>query len=276
MELHDYLHRIGYRGPIEPTLDVLRAVHRGHACSIPYENLDVIRRVPVDQDIERIFAKIVRDGRGGWCYEMNGLLGWALREIGFDVTRMCGAVMRAESGDDAFGNHLVLKVNLEKPWLADVGLGDGIIEPIPLEEDTFIHHGRRVRLEQMAPGDWRFHNRENGMPPAFDFFDRPADESLLASTCTALQTDPASMFRLNLVSQRMALRGGYMLLGRALIDHTGAQPRRLLETEGELAQTLEQIFGIRVPDLTGLWPMVVARHAELFPPASDDATRASS
>jgi N-hydroxyarylamine O-acetyltransferase len=91
MELHDYLKRVGYRGPIEPTLEVLRAVHRCHACNVPYENLDVIRQVPVDQDIERIFTKIVHDGRGGWCYEMNGLLGWALREIGFDVTRMCGA-----------------------------------------------------------------------------------------------------------------------------------------------------------------------------------------
>src|SRR6185295_12231185 len=97
--LSAYLDRIGYGGPVAPTLDVLRDVHRGHACAIAYEHLDVIRGLPVDQNIERIFDTIVVDGRGGSCYEMNGWLGWALRQIGFDVTRMCGGVMRAVRGD---------------------------------------------------------------------------------------------------------------------------------------------------------------------------------
>jgi arylamine N-acetyltransferase len=51
------------------------------------ENLDIQLERPVDQDIERIFDKIVRNGRGGWCFELNGPLQWALEEIGFDVTR---------------------------------------------------------------------------------------------------------------------------------------------------------------------------------------------
>lgn len=199
VRLSSYFHRIGYDGPAAPTLDVLRDVHRAHACGIAYENLDVIQQVPVDQDIERIFTKIVTNGRGGWCYEMNGLLGWALTGIGFDVTRMCGGVMRAERGDEALGNHLVLKVNLDGPWIADVGLGDGIVEPIPLTQDQLTQHGRQVRFEELSPGEWRFHNRANGMPPSFDVFDRTADEALLARTCAALQDDPESMFRQNLV-----------------------------------------------------------------------------
>ena len=113
MRLDDYLARIGYSGPIEPTLAVLRDVHRRHLAAIAYENLDVICEVPVDGDIARIFRKLVRDQRGGWCYEMNGLLDWALREIGFAVTRIAGGVMRIERGDEALGNHLVLKVDLD-------------------------------------------------------------------------------------------------------------------------------------------------------------------
>jgi len=264
MDLREYLNRIEYRGPVIPTVDVLRAVHRCHACAIPYENLDVIRTVPVDQDIERIFGKIVVDGRGGWCYEMNGLLGWALREIGFKVTRICGGVMRAERGDAAFGNHLVLKVELNEPWIADVGLGDGIVEPIPLRESSSAQYGRRYRLKQLGPGEWRFHNREDGMPPSFDFLDCPADEALLSRTCGTLQSDPDSMFRQNLVCQRMSVNGGYMLLGRVLTHHAGAEPKRLLGSEAELVDVLEGVFGITLPDLTGLWPRVVARHQTLF------------
>ena len=45
---------------------------------------------------------------------------WALQEIGFEVTRMVGGVMRAIHGDQAMGNHLVLRVDLEEPMLADV------------------------------------------------------------------------------------------------------------------------------------------------------------
>jgi N-hydroxyarylamine O-acetyltransferase len=264
VRLEDYLERIGYRGSVAPTLDVLRAVHSAHAQSIAYENLDVIRQVPVDQDIGRIFRKIVHDGRGGWCYEMNGLIGWALAEIGFDVTRMCGGVMRAERGDAAFGNHLVLKVELDGPWIADVGLGDGIFEPIPLQAGDFEQRGRRFRLEALAPGEWRFHNRAGGLPPSFDFFDVAADEDTLARTCVALQEDPASMFRQNLVCQRMCVDGGHMLLGRVLSSHDAARPRRLLDSAEDLRVVLIDTFGIRVPDLTGLWDRVVARHAEVY------------
>ena len=265
MQLHDYLQRIGYDGPVAPTPEVLGAVHRCHAQAIAYENLDVIRQVPVDRDIERIFRKLVHDGRGGWCYEMNGLLGWALGEIGFAVGRICGGVMRAERGDDALGNHLVLRLDIDgAPWIADVGLGDGIFEPIPLQEGTFAQYGRSYRLERLGPQEWRFHNRAGGMPPSFDFFDRPADETLLDSTCTLLQDDPESMFRQNLVCQRMAVDGGHMLLGRVLTSHDSSQPGRLLQSADELHDVLTGTFGIRVPDLDGLWERVVARHEALF------------
>jgi arylamine N-acetyltransferase len=265
VRLDDYLARIGYRGPIEPTFGVLRDVHRCHLTAISYENLDVILEVPVDRDIARIFEKLVHDRRGGWCYEMNGLLDWALREIGFAVTRIAGGVMRAERGDLALGNHLVLKVDLDgEPWLADVGLGDGIFEPVPLEEGPFTQYGRDYRLEQLSPGEWRYHNRARGMPPSFDFFDRPADEHLLSLTCTALQEDPESMFRQNLVCQRMAVDGGVMLLGRVLTWHAPTRPRRLLQSKAELRRVLTDTFAIQVPDLDGLWERVVARHAALF------------
>lgn len=90
MKLHDYLARIEYRGPLATDLACLSAIHRQHLLAIPYEDLDVQLGRPLDLDPERIFEKIVTGRRGGWCYEMNGLLCWALREIGFEVQRMVG------------------------------------------------------------------------------------------------------------------------------------------------------------------------------------------
>ena len=59
MQLKTYLERIGYRGPAEPTLECLTGIHRRQALSVPYENIDVQLGRPVDQDISRIYDKIV-------------------------------------------------------------------------------------------------------------------------------------------------------------------------------------------------------------------------
>src|SRR5262245_33175107 len=112
MNIDAYLGRIGLTERPAATLAGLRAVHRAHLLSIPYENVDVQfgRRLTIDP--AAAYAKIVERGRGGWCYEMNGLLGWALGEFGFRVTRATGAVMREVRGDAVVGNHLVLRVEL--------------------------------------------------------------------------------------------------------------------------------------------------------------------
>lgn len=262
--LDAYLARIGYAGAREPTLAVLKAVHQHHAWNVPYENLDVYMQVPVSQDIEAIFAKIVGGGRGGWCYEMNGLLAWALAELGFTVTRQLGGVMRSNRGDEAFGNHLVLKVALDgEDWLADVGLGDGIAEPIPICAGS-----REFGLEPLGDDVWRYTNAAGAFPADSDFRYRPghqafmappADEALIDATCSDLQSNPESTFRLNLVCQQMMPDGLKLLLGRVLT--IGGQ-RRLISSATEFGDVLAGEFGL--PDAEDIWPAVVARHAELF------------
>lgn len=263
LELERYLQRIGYLGPRRPDLETLKEVHRKHVGAISYENLDVLLGVPVDRDLERIGRKILDSGRGGWCYEMNGLLCWALEELGFSVTRMCGAVMREQMGDSTVGNHLVLSVDLGEPWIADVGLGDGLLEPIPLQEGEHPQGFRSFRLERIGDDEWRFHNRPGGLPPSFDFFHRRADEDRLTAVGRDLQTDPDSMFRQNLICQRATDDRQFLLLGRVLRELPGDR-RRLLNSARELETVLEEVFRLRLPDTSELWPKVSKRHVELF------------
>ena len=89
-ELSRYFARIGYSGDTTASLTTLRGLHRAHLLSIPYENLDIHLGVPLTLDPERIFAKLVDERRGGWCYEMNGLFGHVLDSLGFDVRRVSG------------------------------------------------------------------------------------------------------------------------------------------------------------------------------------------
>lgn len=265
MNLADYLTRIEYQGPIRPDLDCLNAIHQQHLLNIPYENVDVQLRRPLDQDLEQIFEKIVHRGRGGWCYEMNGLLEWALGQIGFDVMRLTGGVARKERGDEVLGNHLVLSVDLDEPYIADVGLGNGLIEAIPLRPDRFRQGHREFRLELLGDEIWRFHNFPGAIPLDFDFIFAPADEALLARTCESLQSDPDSMFRQNLICQRLRRDGVHLLLGRVLIFFgESGQTKTTLNSAQELSDSLLNVFGLSDADTLELWPEVVARHEVLF------------
>ena len=265
MDLQAYLDRIGYRGKVEPTLDCLNAIHRHQALAIPYENVDVQLGRPVGLGIEKIFDKIVTNRRGGWCYELNGLLGWALREIGFDVTRAVGGVHRRERGDQVLGNHLILLVKLGRLYLADLGLGDGIREPIPVEEGRYTQGTLEFRLERLEDGFWRFHNHSFAHPPTFDFRAAPADEALLKAKCEYLQTSEESVFVPNLSCEMMHEESLTVLTGRVLKHKAAAGTQEtLLNTAAELEETVAANFGIMGLPIASLWPKIVERHAAVF------------
>jgi N-hydroxyarylamine O-acetyltransferase len=266
MDLDAYLQRIGLTGRLPATAETLHTVHRAQAHAIPYEGLDVQLGVRLDFDPARIFDKLVTRRRGGWCYEANGLLGWALTELGFAVQRCVAGVHRRERGDAALGNHLTLIAFLDQPWLCDLGLGDGLRAPIPLVEGTHRDGALTFRLERLPDGLWRFHNHALGSPPTFDFHDTPADEALLLGRNDLLQTDPASHFVLNAEVIRMGPDDAHLLLGRVLRHTTPAgTTKQILGSPQALATVLASHFGITGVDVAAIWPKICARHAALFP-----------
>ena len=266
MDLDAYLARIGldYRPPA--TLEGLRTLHRAHLTAIPYENLDVQLGRPVTIERPAIYDKIVGRRRGGWCYEMNGILGWALSELGFAVSRATGAVMRESIGEAAEGNHLVLKVALEEGvYLADVGFGDGPRDPIRVAAGAFTAHGFEFGLSRVDPQWWRLANDPRGGAKSFDFNLSPADEALFAEKCAFLQTAPGSPFVQNLVAQRHTAEGLVILRGRTIRRLTPTSlDERTIESEAELVATLKDVFALDVPEAGTLWPKICARHAEVL------------
>jgi len=266
MNLDRYLRRIGLDRRPPATLEGLKTVHRAHLLAIPYENIDVQLGRPVTTEIGPIYEKIVERGRGGWCYEMNGSLGWALKELGFNVTRATGAVMRSLKGDKVTGNHLVLRVELpEGLYLADVGFGDGPRDPIPVMVGAFVSHGFNFGLSRIDESWWRFANDPRGGAPNFDFNLAPADEGVLAAQCKLLQTAPGSPFVQNLVVQRHVPEGLAILRGRTMRALTPTEMReRVIEDAGDLVSTLKTVFGLDVPEVADLWPKIVARHHEIM------------
>lgn len=267
MQIENYLQRIGIRRAPRPNLSSLRALHRAHLMSIPYENLDVQLGRPIEMDIPAIYDKIVDRRRGGWCYEMNGLFGWALGELGFSVTRATGSVMREVLGDASNGNHLVLRVDLDEGvYLADVGFGDGPIEPIRITAGQFSVHGFEFDLAAVDSAWWRLRNHPRGAAPSFDFNLARADEVLLAQKSEWLQSAPTSIFVQNAICQRFSTEGISVLRGRTLRRIAGLDAVDILiGSADEFVHILTTEFALDLPEARDLWPKICERHSLLFP-----------
>ena len=266
MELRAYLDHIKFDAEPRADLACLNALMSAHVRTIPFENLDVYAQRGVSADLDAVFDKIVGRARGGWCYEMNTLFEWALREIGFNVQRLSAGVRRAKLGDKALGNHLCLMVTLDQIYLVDVGYGGSQLYALPLKEDVTTHRPLRLALAKADDGFWRFHEGGPGSLVSYDFKPGWCDEGLLAASHDRQVSDPEEIFRKTLVAKIRRGDDFYALRGRALETlKPGRKDLRIAETPEDLAEILSNVFGLVEPELERLWPMICERHLQLFP-----------
>ena len=94
VDLAGYFDRVGYPGPAEATVETLHALVAAHNRSIPFENLDPLMGIPVDDlSPAALTDKLVDRRRGGYCYEHNGLMAYVLAQLGFGVDALAGRVV---------------------------------------------------------------------------------------------------------------------------------------------------------------------------------------
>ena len=250
MDVGAYLERLGYDGPLAPTLETLRGLHEAHYRTVPFENLDIALGRPITLGEAALFDKIVARRRGGFCYELNGLFAALLRALGFRVTLLSAGVLSQIHGD--FGpefDHLALRVDLAEPWLADVGFGDAFCRPLQLgardeqrdPEGVFRiaeFDGWHVLEAQDAEGGWRPEYRFTLMPRALSDF---------AARCHYHQTSPDSGFTRHSTCSLPTATGRATVSDRRLIVTTdGVRRETELPDEAARAAALREWFGIVV------------------------------
>jgi len=247
IDVADYLARIGYSGPTDPTAANLRALHCAHLWAVPFENLDIHlgRKIMVDE--AAILNKVVALRRGGFCYELNGAFAALLRALGFQVTLLSARVARANGDEGPEFDHLTLRVDLEEPWLADVGFGESFLEPLRLEAERdqldstgtyrLRAQGQRLRMEKSMPDDsWK---------PQYSFSLRPRRLEEFAGMCSYHQTSPDSSFTQNRICSRATRDGRITLSEMKLITTSkGEREERNLSSEEEWNSILRKRFGI--------------------------------
>ena len=247
MNISEYLHRISYTGSIEPTADVLKALHRAHMLAVPFENLDIKLGRKIICDESSIIRKIVEQRRGGFCYELNGAFSALLRELGFKVTLLSARVARQDGSYGPEYDHLTLRVDLDEPWLADVGFGDSFMEPLKLKVDIEQPQGKRnfrileeadaLHMEMAeSAAEWK---RE------YSFTFVPRQLSDFSGMCHYHQTSPQSSFTQKSICSMGTPSGRITIADRKLIiTRDGERTESTLASDEVWVAALQEYFGI--------------------------------
>ena len=246
-----YLTRIGYSGSTAPTIETLRAVHRAHLLTVPFENMDIAlgRKIVVDEDVT--VRKVVTLRRGGFCYELNGAFAALLRAMGFQVRLLSARVAREAGGEGPEFDHLTLRVDLEEPWLADVGFGDSFLEPLRMEAETVqVDPAGKFRLT-MAGERWQLERAEpdGGWKRQYSFGFQSRRLTDFAGMCRYHQTSPDSSFTQKRICTRATADGRITLSDmKLIITRNGKRDERVLASEHERTAVLQEHFGINLLD----------------------------
>lgn len=254
IDLNLYFSRIGYRGQPRADLETLTELQRLHAQTIAFENLDPLTGRRVKLDPASLQQKLIVEGRGGYCFEHNGLMQLVLRQLGFDVTPLGARVMWNSPPDTILARtHCLTCVRIDgEAYIVDVGFGaltptsplrlqPGIVQQTAHEPMRLVAEGDTYVLEALTEATWR---------PMYCFDLQPQFPADYAMANWYVSTFPESHFVTRLGVARPVPGRRYTLRGAELAEHEvgGRTTRTRIESVEELRRVLTEVFAINLPE----------------------------
>jgi N-hydroxyarylamine O-acetyltransferase len=251
MDIVAYLQRIQFTESVRPDVATLNGLHAAHMRSVPFENLDIGLKRPIRLDEKSLWDKIVVGNRGGFCYELNGLFAWLLKQIGYSVVYL--NARDYHEADDTFGidfDHLTLLVRVpgeSTRWLVDVGWGDTFTTPLDIDTTDWQADGLRAyRLEPFRDGYQLWQRGYTGKIERQYYFDLTPHQfpTEYEAACQYHQASPQSIFTRNRIISRLTENGRVSLDNDWLIVTTNGERQKFPVTEGEFSVLLKQHFDV--------------------------------
>ncbi|MEY2420683.1 MAG: N-hydroxyarylamine O-acetyltransferase [Acidimicrobiaceae bacterium] len=272
-----YLDRLGL-DPEPPSVEALQRLHRRHVERIPYETMWIHLGEAWDIDLAGTVERIARQGRGGYCFHLNGAFSSLLRSLGYAVARHLGGVHGpgglAEQAE-AMSNHLVLTVSglptdqhPSGTWYVDAGLGDALHEALPLAAGDYEQGPFHLRLDTtpLGVGDWHLTHDPAGAFTGMSWRMAGADMEQFALRHQWLSTSPESGFVRLATAQRRDATGVDILRGLVLSRvGAGAAPDASLTERNDWLAALADVFHLRfdtvAPEAVDhLWEKLLSAH----------------
>ncbi len=244
----DYVKRIG-AGDLELRADLLTLtkLQRLHLLNVPFENLDIHWKRPIVLDTEKFYTKIVGEGRGGFCYELNGLFNELLRSLGFQTRLISARVFNGSKHGPEF-DHAALIVTLgTDEYLADVGFGAFAAEPLRFVRGEKQKDANGIFVIRKFDDDYVEVAKQEGSNWRSEYIFKDATHHLsdFAEMCDFQQYSPDSHFKKGKLCSIMTDTGRKTLSEKNFIVTTGEdKSERPVNSEAEFYVLLKSEFGI--------------------------------
>jgi N-hydroxyarylamine O-acetyltransferase len=231
----------------------LQALQLRHVCTFAFESLSTLLRSPVPIDLPSIEQKVLLEGRGGYCFELNHLFLALLQDLGFDARGLTGWVVMGGPPEARTGRtHRLSLVTLDGVrYVTDVGFG-GMVPSSPLQLDTeavqaTAHEPYRLTFNGADYTLWTQVGEEWRGLYVFDLQVQADMDYLIGNWYVS--THPASVFVGQLKAARLAPGKRHTLNNANYALHSLDQPseKRAIESAEELMTLLHETFGIRLP-----------------------------
>lgn len=252
MDIAKYLHRLDILSPQPPSLPFLKILQRQHLLHIPFENLDIHWGKEILLDNNKIFDKVVRLKRGGFCYELNSIFFLLLSNLGFRCYLASAKTLQENGKLSPDFEHMCILVQLEgNYYLCDVGYGRGPISPLLVKGNQMqISLNQFYRIRQVPESGWWLEESVNGQTFDRKYLFSPKKRNLIefVDRCQYQQRNPGSHFkRGKMITQ--ATSGGRKTLTEKLlvIDNNGEKKQHTILNQDDFYIKLEEHFDIKRP-----------------------------
>lgn len=247
LDINRYLERINYHGSYTPNLETLRKLQRQHILSVPFENLDVCNHIPIELLTPVIFDKIVKQNRGGFCYELNSLFYELLVDLGFDAKMISGRSFDKKNKRYRKDfTHLAIIVHLHNTdYLVDVGYGEFTFAPLEITPNVIQNDERGQFIIDHYSNDLLKVSslKKNRKMPLFLFGLNSKQLSEFEDMCYVQQISPHSPFTQAKLISLATEKGRVTISGDLLIiSDSGVIQRNKIRNKAEYEMILEKIY----------------------------------
>ncbi len=252
MNVDAYLQRIDIAHREPPGLPFLKLLHRQHLLHVPFENLDIHWGTEILLDLERIFEKIVRGKRGGFCYELNGLFHSLLEHLGFHCSLVSARMPKPDGSLSPEFEHMCILVHLEgQILLCDVGFGKGPTYPLKVQsEEMQMSLNNFYRVKHLGESGWWLEESSDGHIFEQKYLFSAKKRSLIEfiDRCYYQQNDPDSHFKKGKMITKATSTGRITMTEKMLkLTERGENKEYLLLNEDDFYIKLEEHFNIKRP-----------------------------
>ena len=239
----------------KPNLPFLSQLTNRYVATFPFSSVGCRLGDELSLDLASLHDRIVRQRRGGYCFEQNGLMFEILQELGFSVELYLARVIYNKTTHPALTHRITLTQIAGKKYVVDVGFGAlGPRVPVAFSQDETVDGDNIFRVAEPTPGQFHLQVFKDGnffSLYKFELAQYGLDDCEVGHFYS--HKHPSAAFVNNLVAS-LILKDSVLSLRNLKLWRTNSDGPEIIvmECAEQLHKTLVEEFGILITKEEGL------------------------